>query len=240
MSVIRVEKTKDYTVMSNYHLRDQNLSLKAKGLMSLMLSLPENWDYTIEGLVRICKENDTAVTNALKELKENGYLVVKKKFPNETATGRIEYEYNLFERKQFLEKQPPENLPIENQGQLNTNNKILNNKLLRGVEKENKEKETNKLVFPTLNEVKQFAKLKGHATLAEKFYNWYEQNNWLDKYGKPVLDWKLKFMQWVNTEPKENNNDTGIKHQDKELTPEELSYFDEFLNTPIDELENIV
>ena len=56
MAVFRIEKTRDYTVMSNHHLRDMSLSLKAKGLLSLMLSLPENWDYTMKGLARICKD----------------------------------------------------------------------------------------------------------------------------------------------------------------------------------------
>ena len=55
MAVFRIEKTRDYTVMSNHHLRDKSLSLKAKGLLSLMLSLPEEWDYTTKGLARICK-----------------------------------------------------------------------------------------------------------------------------------------------------------------------------------------
>lgn len=56
MSVFRVEKNKNYTVISNYHLRDKNLSLKAKGLLSYMLSLPDNWDYSLEGLVKVNKE----------------------------------------------------------------------------------------------------------------------------------------------------------------------------------------
>ena len=56
MAIFRVEKTKDFTVMSNYHLRDVELSLKAKGLLSLMLSLPEDWDYTTKGLACICKD----------------------------------------------------------------------------------------------------------------------------------------------------------------------------------------
>ena len=56
MAVFRVEKTRNYTVMSNHHLRDKSLSLKAKGLLSLMLSLPEDWDYTTKGLARICKD----------------------------------------------------------------------------------------------------------------------------------------------------------------------------------------
>ena len=60
MAVFRIEKTRDYTVMSNHHLRDKSLSLKAKGRLSLMLSLPEEWDYTTKGLARICKDDVTA------------------------------------------------------------------------------------------------------------------------------------------------------------------------------------
>ena len=62
MAVFRIEKTRDYTVMSNYHLRDMSLSLKAKGLLSLMLSLPENWDYTMKGLARICKDGIDSIS----------------------------------------------------------------------------------------------------------------------------------------------------------------------------------
>ncbi|MCD8180319.1 MAG: helix-turn-helix domain-containing protein [Firmicutes bacterium] len=74
MAVFRVEKTKDYTVMSNHHLRDANLSLKAKGLLSLMLSLPETWNYTLTGLAKICKEGVDSIRSGVKELEEQGYI----------------------------------------------------------------------------------------------------------------------------------------------------------------------
>ena len=62
MAVFRIERTRDYTVMSNHHLRNANLSLKAKGLLSMMLSLPEDWNYTTRGLAKICKEGVDAHT----------------------------------------------------------------------------------------------------------------------------------------------------------------------------------
>lgn len=74
MAIIRVEKCHDYTIMSNYHLRDTRMSLKAVGLLSKILGLPDSWVYTVDGLVRICKEGKDAVTAALKELEECGYL----------------------------------------------------------------------------------------------------------------------------------------------------------------------
>ena len=128
MATYRVHKTKDYTVMSNTHLRDKNMSLKAKGLLSVMLSLPDDWDYSINGFCAICLENETSIKSALRELKDNGYLVIDKKMPNETSSGRIEYIYNVYEQphlKQEVEKQGIENQPlefqaVENHGQLST------------------------------------------------------------------------------------------------------------------------
>lgn len=138
MSVTRVEKNSNFTVVDNFYLRDKNISLKAKGLLSIILSLPDDWDYSVAGLTAICAENETAVKSALNELKKCGYLIVTKKMPGETKSGRIEYEYNFREQpqKQEGEKQGIEILPleiqavekqeveiqaIENQGQLNTN-----------------------------------------------------------------------------------------------------------------------
>lgn len=134
MAVIRIEKTKNYTVMSNYHFKEKDMSLKAKGLISLMLSLPDDWDYTVNGLATICKENETAIKSALKELQQFGYLQVIKKYPNESDTGRIEYEYIIYEKPiQVNKKQEVENLWVENQGienhvQLNTEKLNTNNK----------------------------------------------------------------------------------------------------------------
>ena len=95
--VVRVNKTHDYTVMSNHHLMNRNLSLKAKGLLSVILALPDEWQYSVAGLAAISKEKESSINTALKELKENGYLVVIKKMPNETISGRIEYEWHFYE-----------------------------------------------------------------------------------------------------------------------------------------------
>ena len=78
MSVIRVEKLKNYTTMNNHHFRNRELSLKAKGVMSLMLSLPDDWDYTIKGLATLSKDGVDSVRSALKELEEQGYLTMKR------------------------------------------------------------------------------------------------------------------------------------------------------------------
>ena len=132
MVTFRVNKTSDYTVISNYHLREKEMSLKAKGLLTLMLSLPERWDFSISGLVAICKESESAIKAALKELKIFGYLRIDMIKPDQTKSKKIEYVYSIFEKplekgkrqmvkKQKVENQPTENQSAENQGQLNTN-----------------------------------------------------------------------------------------------------------------------
>ena len=101
MAVFRVEKTRDYTVMANHHLRNTVLSLKAKGLLSLMLSLPENWDYTTKGLSCICKDGIDSINATVKELEEQGY-VVRRRIRNEK--GQLtSIEYTILEQPQLLD-----------------------------------------------------------------------------------------------------------------------------------------
>lgn len=95
----RIERTRDYTVMSNHHLRNANLSLKAKGLLSMMLSLPEDWNYTTRGLAKICKEGVDAIGAALRELEAAGYIVRHKLRDRQ---GRIsDTEYVIYEQPQL-------------------------------------------------------------------------------------------------------------------------------------------
>ena len=97
MAVFRIEKTRDYTVMSNYHLRDMSLSLKAKGLLSLMLSLPENWDYTMKGLARICKDGIDSISGGIRELEAHGYLDPPARV--RSANGQLgSIEYTILEQ----------------------------------------------------------------------------------------------------------------------------------------------
>ena len=98
MAVFRIERTRDYTVMSNHHLRNEKLSLKAKGLLSMMLSLPEDWNYTTRGLAKICKEGVDAIGGALRELETAGYIV---RHQMRDRQGRIsDTEYVIYEQPQ--------------------------------------------------------------------------------------------------------------------------------------------
>lgn len=109
MAVYRVERTRDYTVMSNYHLKDTTLSLKAKGLLSMFLSFPEDWNYSTRGLAKICKEGVEAVGNTIKELEKAGYIVRRQL---RGANGRItDTEYIIYEKPQTPEPSPPDMVP---------------------------------------------------------------------------------------------------------------------------------
>lgn len=127
MAVIRVNKTSDYTIMSNTHFREKEMSLKAKGLLSLMLSLPDDWDYSINGLCVICKESQTAIRSTLGELEQFGYLLRERV---QDKNGRFDYLYNIFEKpiteNPIKEIPHTENPHTVNNRQLNTNQSITN------------------------------------------------------------------------------------------------------------------
>ena len=106
MAVFRIEKTRDYTVMSNHHLRDKSLSLKAKDLLSLMLSLPEEWDYTTKGLARICKDGVDSICAGVRELEEHGYVIRQRVRNPNGQLGAI--EYTILEQPRPPEPEKPE------------------------------------------------------------------------------------------------------------------------------------
>lgn len=137
MSVMRVHKTANFTVMSNYHFKEKKMSLKAKGLLSLMLSLPEDWDYSVAGLTTLSKDGKDGVMTALAELEKFGYLTRTRLVNDKGQFDGI--EYNIFESPQEkpVAEKPILDNPIlekpisENPQQLNTNSiKDLNNKIL--------------------------------------------------------------------------------------------------------------
>ena len=110
MAYFRVNKNRDYTVMSNHHLRDRNLSLRAIGLLSKMLSLPDDWDYSVPGLVAICQESKNIIQGALKELEKNGYLV---RTMTRDSSGHIGYNYDVYEQPQHTLPRPEKPFTVE-------------------------------------------------------------------------------------------------------------------------------
>lgn len=126
MAVFRIEKTRDYTVMANHHLRNTALSLKAKGLLSLMLSLPENWDYTTKGLARICRDGVDSICATVKELEEHGYII-RERIRN--SKGQLTtIEYTILEHPK---------LPLPEQEKPERENPVLDNPIMEEPEQGN-------------------------------------------------------------------------------------------------------
>ena len=144
MSVFKIEKNQNYIVMSNHHLRDRNLSYKAKGLLSFMLSLPEDWDYSLAGLCFISKESRDGIRSILKELQEHHYVEIEKV---RGYKGYFEYNYLIYEVPHFISLENEQSNPdmenphldtpnVETTTQINTN--IINTK--KQIDKDDKTK----------------------------------------------------------------------------------------------------
>jgi len=110
MAIFRIEKTQNYTVMSNHHLRNKTLTLKAKGLLSQMLSLPDNWDYTLAGLSHINRESVEAIRTAVLELETAGYIIRRQRRDDKGKMGNI--EYTIYEQPQEPDTPGSDNQPL--------------------------------------------------------------------------------------------------------------------------------
>lgn len=138
MAVFRINKNENYTVMANYHLKEKEMSLKAKGLLSLMLSLPSEWDYSVMGLTALSKDGKDSVMTTLNELEQLGYLIRTKCINNK---GQFDgYDYDIFE--QPCTEQPYSVFPhTANPTQLNTNESSTNKR--KKIKKEKSVESTN-------------------------------------------------------------------------------------------------
>ena len=207
-NVFRVNKTRDYTVMSNHHLRNRNLSLKAKGLLSLMLSLPDEWDYSVAGLVSIVPDGEAAVKSALREIESNGYLRRNRLRGEHGRMGSIVYEIHeapLFSPE--VDFPPVEKPLVENPPQINT--KESNTDLISSpIQDSNKElvstpmRESNArarkpkgFIAPSLEEVTAYCRERGNDVDPDRWYAHYEANGWMVGRNK-MRDWKAAVRTW--------------------------------------------
>lgn len=243
MAVIRVNNTKGFTVMSNYHFQDKEISLKAKGLLGLMLSLPSNWDYSVNGLVAIVKENKAAVQTALKELEEHKYL---KRTRVQDETGRFDYIYDIYEKpydklpcteNRCTDIQCTEVQCTENQPQINTNKQNTNKQSTKELNtNEYKEKNIKK---ESVNSV--IAEYTENKDLQDALHGFVEMRNKarkpltaramklsLNKLNELALDDVTKIAivnqsivhSWLTFYKLQNNNNGG----QRQLTRKEMGY----------------
>lgn len=211
--------------MSNTHLKDKRLSLKAIGLLSVVLSLPDDWHYTVNGLVGIVKDGERAVNGALSELKENGYLRIEKLYPNKDGRSKIEYQYIFSETPQDLQNVPLEqdiqNVGLHNVGlqdvglqnvgtykytnKPNTDNKNTNNKV-----RKHKYGEFQHVLLTD----------KEHTHLLDLYGNSLDEHiKILDEYietsGKKYKNHSLVIQKWVHDEWMKRNKNNTVKLDSK-------------------------
>lgn len=211
--------------MSNTHLKDKRLSLKAIGLLSVVLSLPDDWHYTVNGLVGIVKDGERAVNGALSELKENGYLRIEKLYPNKDGRNKIEYQYIFSETPQDLQNVPLEqdiqNVGLHNVGlqdvglqnvgtykytnKPNTDNKNTNNKVSK-----HKYGEFQHVLLTD----------KEHTHLLDLYGNSLDEHiKILDEYietsGRKYKNHSLVLQKWVHDEWTKRNKNNPVKLDSK-------------------------
>lgn len=195
MAILRKHKREHYTIIENAVFMDYELSYKAKGLLCQMLSLPDGWSFSIEGLARLSSDGKASVASALDELKEAGYFSRRQTRSGNRISG---IEYVISETKlhdfQELENQELENQDAGNRTQLNTKELSTNKSTTK----------VYKFKPPSREEVQSYIDEKGYSVDADRFIDYYTANGW--KVGKnPMKDWKATIRNWERN----NGNDFG-------------------------------
>lgn len=209
MNRIIRQKNENYTIISNVCVRDKRLSMKAKGMMSIIMSLPDDWDFSIQGLSSIVKEGKTAIYAAISELKDCGYCQV---ISCRDEKGKIiGNDYTFFEESCIespsadypntenpnTENPNEENPNFENQPQINKEIEEIKNKENKDINICSK-KNVSRFVKPTIEDVNAYVLEKGYHIDAESFVNYYDSKGWV--VGKsPMKDWHAAVRTWEKT-----------------------------------------
>tara|TARA_Y100001937_G_scaffold86331_1_gene116789 strand:- start:167 stop:811 length:645 start_codon:yes stop_codon:yes gene_type:complete len=208
MEVIRVIKSKDYTTVCNRIYKNKNLSLKAKGLLSLILSLSTHWQLSVAGLSKICKEGKSSIASTINELIENGFIERKMIRDGNRIAG---YQYTVFENPHFVY---PENQDTENQTQYNTiNNKVKNNKIIKEY--------SSRFKKPEISEIREYCTERNNNINAETFFNYYESKGWMIGKNK-MKDWKASIRTWEQRTQKKDGMSQIHKYISTNLKAKEL------------------
>ena len=203
MAIFRVHKENNYTTIDNNIFKNKELSWKAKGILTTMLSLPNDWEFSVEGLATMSDDKTSATRTGIQELEQKGYLKRTRVHDSKGIVRNMIYD--IYE-KPICDFPTLENPTLENQPQLNTNIiKDLNNK---------KENINNKLFIqkkvPTLTDIEEYCKSRNNNIDPKTFFDYYSVNNWKD-----VKNWKQKIITWEmhNKQPKKKTREQEYQEQ---------------------------
>ena len=205
MAILKNPSREKFTVVDNHALRDDNLSLKARGLLVTMLSLPNNWKFSENGLCALFKKDGQAsIRSGLKELESSGYLVRRL---TRDDMGRVAgVEWIIYDQPR-LENRNVDNPSLDFQPQLNTNQSKT--------KESNTEREKRKrFTPPTLEEVSAYCRELNSKIDPQQFIDYYTANGWVQGKGKPIKDWKAAVRTWNRRENKPQGNTVAYRPQE--------------------------
>lgn len=210
-------KSDSFITIANTFLKDKNLSNKAKGVLAMILALPDSWDFSIKGMVSITKDGEASLRSAINEMRDNGYCAMKPvRINNKIARWKYLFSGEKLTEKLLCDFLQVENLNVENRAQYNN---ILN-EYNKEIEKEDNNKSLSskkkRFVKPTIDQIDAYIKEKNLHFDADGFFDYYESKGWL--VGKsPMKDWKAACRTWEhNRKSQENKEETACVVDPKE------------------------
>lgn len=242
--IFRIRKTNNYTVICNHVFRNNRLSWKAKGILAEMLSMPDDWQFSTQELIRRAKDGRDAVYSAIKELEGAGYLK-RERATNEKGQF-IGYDYNVYEtpsltKEQVVETEPCEEFPetenppvtpipyTENPTLPSTNNSVSPNGDTTLIENNPPILESEEVIAtpynppvkerrfrkPTLEEVQEYCTQRGNRIDPQHFIDYYESNGW--RVGRnPMKDWKAAVRTWESKDKQSNQSQYGNRQHSQD------------------------
>ena len=257
MPSFRKVKHSNYTVIDNCVFKDLRLSAKAKGLLSQMLSLPDDWNYSIAGLTTLFSDGESSIRSGLDELKDFGYLRINR--ITDSKGKVVDWEYVIFEDPNLenpdVENPHVGNPDVENKAQLNTKESSINKSTTYQYKEESdeknqtpkfgpaeseaseskmcnrlSEKRTRKSIIPSEDEVVSYCTENNMCIDPHYFYKYYSEQGWKDSMGRPVRNWKGRARTW-NAKNSAKSYSDSVKNSDIRND----SYMDEILSKALDE-----
>ena len=211
-------KSDSFVTIANSFLKDKNLSNKAKGVLAMILALPDNWDFCIKGMVSITKDGEASLRSAINEMKENGYCAMKPvRINNKIARWKYLFSGEKLTEKLLCDFLHVENLNVENQAQYNNiiNEEKVKNKKSISNDIPKKEQRHKNFVKPTIEEIEAYIKSQGYKSSAEEFFNYHEAGGWVIGRNKPMRDWRAAVRTWESKERKKRPTAYDVNPEDK-------------------------
>lgn len=212
-------KSKNFVTIANEFLKDKQLSNKAKGVLAMILAFPDDWDFSVKGMVTVIKDGEASLRASINELKDCGYCVMDPiRINGKIARWKYYFSGEKITEKLLCDFLKVENLKVENRTQYNN---IIKNKKLNNKEVEDKPS-TKKVRFqkPTVEQIDEYIREKKLHFSAEQFFDFYESKGWVVGKNSPMKDWKAACRTWESMRKSDKKED---EERQEESLPDGLT-----------------